>query len=224
MSQLPNSNDIPSNSHAAQEKAKETNGDPKKPAIPEFKGEVAGAKRKKGFLRWMRKMFLSDQKPSDILKSVIENNVVPGIKDNFRNSMVTTMDSFIYQNSKPASQQTNNTIQYNNVYKNQNSTAVSRVNNQKPAQNPDQPDMSNGFTNPVFKTQAAAREFLNMMKSYDYPTLSVHTLYMMRRQHIDYTWDAYGWTREELVNVQITHINNPEWPWMIDLPQAHVIN
>ena len=77
-------NDLPSNSHKSQEAQKQTiqKGDGR-PDIPTFEGEVAGAKRKKkgmGFLRWLRKMFLSDQKPSDILMNVVENQIVPGIK------------------------------------------------------------------------------------------------------------------------------------------------
>jgi hypothetical protein len=70
--------------------------------------------------------------------------------------------------------------------------------------------------------------FLNeKMKAYDFPSLSVHTLYMMRGKHIDYTWDKYGWTREEIAswdpNRIITHISSTEFPWMINLPQAHVV-
>ena len=229
MSQVP-MNDIPSNSHKSQEE-KKTDG---RPAIPEFEGEVAGAKRKKknSFLLWLRKMFLSDQKPSDILMNVVENQIVPGIKDNFRNSLVSSVDMFIYQNSKPAPT-SNNNVAYGKIYNSQANNSVKTIS--APQQKQNEPDLSNGFTNPCFKyldarigpngtREPGAKDFLQMMKNYDYPTLSVHTLYMMRKQHIDYTWDAYGWTREEIANVQITHINNPEYPWMIDLPPAHVIS
>ena len=64
------------------------------------------------------------------------------------------------------------------------------------------------------------------MKGYDYPTLSVHTLYMMQNKHIDYTWDAYGWNREEILALGqgcVKHISDPYWPWMIQLPEAHLI-
>lgn len=230
MSTVPMDNDIPSNSHKSQELQKSENN---KPAVPEFSGDVAGAKRKtqKGsFLRWLRKMFLSDQKPSDILKRVVEDQIVPGIKDNFRNSLVSSVDMFIYQGSKPSSTTSNN-VAYGKIFNSQS-------NKQQKSQTQsteETPDMNKGFTNPCFRfldarvmpdgTRApGAKDFLQMMKDYDYPTLSVHTLYMMRKQHIDYTWDAYGWTREEIQKVQIVHINNPEFPWMIDLPQAHVIN
>lgn len=221
MSQMDIGNGLPSNSHKSQEQAQQQ---PKKPDIPEFKGEVAGIKRKgeNKFFRWLRKMFLSDQKPSDIFMNVLEQQIVPGIKDNFRNSIVSSVDMFMYPNAKPTSVTSNN-ISYSKIFNSQsNNSVVTKQPTQQ--QNPNTPDMSNGFTNPCFKSKMDATSFLIMMKQYDYPTLSVHTLYMMRKQHIDYTWDAYGWTKEEIANVQIVHINNHDYPWMIDLPPAHVIS
>ena len=225
MSQIPLNDDIPSNSQKAREEA--ITQQPQKPEITPFDGEVAGVKRKSGkFWPWMRKMFLSDRKPSEIAMDVLENNIVPGIKDNFRNSIVTGLDSFIYQSAKPSgSSSSNNSISYNNIFR-----SPTNVQKQPPKENNNNGiDMSNGFSNPCFKTKVEAERFLNdKMKAYNYPTLSVHTLYMMRSQHIDYTWDAYGWTKEEIAswdpNKIIVHINNSEWPWMIDLPQAHVIS
>ena len=218
MSNVPIGGDLPSNSHKSREMKQEEN---KRPDIPEFQGEVAGVKRKaKGgsFLRWMRKMFLSDQKPSDILRQVVEQQIVPGIKDNFRNSLVSSVDMFIYQSAKPNTT-SNNNVAYGKIFNSQ-----SNASNKSKPQTEEKPDMNKGFTNPCFRSKMDATSFLIMMKEYDYPTLSVHTLYMMRKQHIDYTWDAYGWTREEIQNVQIVHINNTDYPWMIDLPQAHVIS
>jgi len=219
MSNVPMSGDLPSNSHKSQEQQQQKDN---RPAIPEFNGEVAGVKRKQkggSFVRWLRKMFLSDQKPSDILKQVVEQQIVPGIKDNFRNSLVSSVDMFIYQSAKPNATQNNN-VAYGKIFNSQSNT-----NKPKTQTNQEEtPDMNKGFTNPCFKSKMDATSFLIMMKEYDYPTLSVHTLYMMRKQHIDYTWDAYGWTREEIQNVQVVHINNPDYPWMIDLPSAHVIS
>ena len=181
-------------------------------------------------------MFLSDQKPKDIVMNVLENQIVPGIKDNFRNSLISSVDMFMYQNSKPVTTQNNN-VAYGKIFNSSTQTVsnVTKTSTQKSPTNPDQPDLNNGFTNPCFRDLndrvtpegvlvQGARTFLQMMKDYDFPTLSVHTLYMMRKKRIDYTWDAYGWTKEEIANVQIVHINNPEYPWMIDLPPAHVIS
>lgn len=223
MSPIPN--DIPSNSHKAQEQARQGDG---RPAVTPFEGEVACAKRKKtGFWAWMKKMFLSDRKPSEIVMDVLENNVVPGIKDNFRNSIVTGLDGFIYQSSMPPTRTNNNGISYNNIFR-ASSGNPPKQSTPPPAQNTGV-DLSGGFTNPCFRSRIEAERFLNgKMKAYDYPTLSVHTMYMMMSKHIDYTWDAYGWTKEEIAswdpNKIITHIQSTEFPWMINLPQAHVIS
>ena len=167
-------------------------------------------------------MFLSDRKPKDIFKEVIEYRIVPGIKDNFRNSAMATLDSFIYPGSTPGSPSSpNNGVNYNKIFS--GNTQPART---TPKQDTKQEEINKGFGNPCFKTQNEAYEFLAMMKGYDYPTLSVHTMYMMQRKHIDYTWDAYGWNREEIAALGagcIKHISDPNWPWMIDLPEAHVI-
>lgn len=230
MSELNDS--FPSNSHKSQEQAQEQKQGDQKPVIPIFEGESAGAVRKKStgksFLRWCRKMFLSDRKPKDIAKDVIENQFVPGVIDTVRNALVSSLDMAFYKNSSPSSNSSNN-ISYSKMYRSSNTNIVttrtrssngtSEKDNQK-----DEDDLSNGFNNPCFRTQADAINFLKMMKEYDYPTLSVHTLYMMRKKHIDYTWDAYGWTKEEIAAVNVVHINNPQFPWMINLPEAHVIS
>lgn len=224
MSQVPTNNDIPSNSHKAQHAAQAKE---KKPEVIPFDGETGGVKRKKsGFWAWCRKMFLSDRKPSEIMLDVLENQIVPGIKDNVRNSLVSSVDMFIYQSAKPASQtSSNNSISYSNIFRTNTSVQTQPQTTQSTGK-----DLNAGFSNPCFKTRADADRFLNTkMKAYDYPTLSVHTLYMMRGQHIDYTWDAYGWTREEIAALDpsrvITHISgNHEFSWMIDLPKAHVIS
>lgn len=216
-------NDIPSNS----QKSKMQQAENKKPAIPVFEGETAGAKRKSNsFWRWCRKMFLSDRKPRDILREIVEYRIVPGIKDNVRNSAMATIDSFIYPGSGPSGPSTpQNGVNYNKIYS--SGPSYQNAPPQQTAQNQKAEEINKGFSNPCFRTQTDAMTFLQMMKGYDYPTLSVHTLYMMQKKHIDYTWDAYGWTQQEIANLSpacIRHISgSPEWPWMINLPEAHVI-
>ena len=224
MSQTPLNNDIPSNSQKAKEQQNA------KPEIVPFDGEVGGAKRKKGKItKWFRKMFLSDKKPSQIIKEAIEDIIVPGFKDNFRNSIVSCLDMFIYNSSRPAnSSPGNNSISYNNIFRSSASQSP-KPTAPAAASNNNGMDLSNGFVNPCFKTRIEAERFLvNKMKAYDYPTLSVHTMYMMMSKHIDYTWDAYGWNKEEIASWDpsriITHINSADWPWMIDLPQAHLLS
>ena len=171
-------------------------------------------------------MFLSDRKPKDILKEIVEYRIVPGIKDNFRNSAMATLDSFIYPGSGPAGPSTSqNNVNYNRMF-NTGTSQPARSVGQQPAQDPKTDEINKGFQNPCFHTQMDAQTFLAMMKGYDYPTLSVHTLYMMQKKHIDYTWDAYGWNRDEILALGASSIkptHDPTWPFMIDLPEAHVI-
>ena len=214
--------DIPGNSRKNQ--ADIAQGAPKKPEVPVFNGETKQAKRKScGFVRWFKKMFLSDRKPREILMEVLNERIVPGIKDNFRNSAMATLDSFIYPGSAPGNVTSQNGINYNRIFNSQQARPAIPANPEQTKMD----EINKGFGNPCFRTQRDALDFLNMMKGYDYPTLSVHTMYMMQKKHIDYTWDAYGWNREEILALPtscVRHISgDPEWPWMIALPEAHVI-
>lgn len=220
MAQVPIGNELPSNSLKSQQRQQAEN---KKPEIPVFHGETGQVKRTESFWQWMKKMFLSDRKPKDILKEIVEFRIVPGIKDNFRNTAMVTLDSFIYSGSTgPNPTSTGNRVNYNVVYSNSSTTNRTIV----PVADPKREEINKGFDNPCFKTQNDAYEFLILMKNYDYPTLSVHTMCMMQKKRIDYTWDAYGWNKEEILSLTnncIKPTRNPEWPWMIDLPEAHLI-
>lgn len=238
MAEIPN--DIPGNSKRQQavNATQSGSGGSTKPPVPVFEGPSAGVKRKSShpFWNWFKRMFLSDRKPRDILKEIVEQRIVPGIKDNVRNSAMATIDSFIYPGTGAAPVSVNNGVtSYNRVYNGQQSRAVS--NGSTPPPDSKAEEINKGFSNPCFKYRMAttmpdgrkaqgAEDFLNMMKSYDYPTLSVHTMYMMQGKHIDYTWDAYGWNRDEILALgpgNIRPTGNAEWPWMIVLPEAHMI-
>lgn len=225
MPEIPN--DIPGNSKKQQQQnysaGKGTQGTDGRPPVPTFEGPTAGVKRKQegAIWKWIKRNFLSDRKPKDIIMEVIEQRIVPGIKDNVRNSTVATIDSFVYGGSSaPVSVQNN--VSYNKIYSGQTAAPA-----QQPRQDTTKQDEINkGFSNPCFQTQHDALTFLSIMKGYDYPTLSVHTLYMMQKKHIDYTWDAYGWNREEIAALGtgcIRTTGNTQWPWMIVLPEAHMI-
>ena len=231
MAQIPNMDEIPSNSRTNKDQQQAKT---EKPPLPQF-GGVGGVKRKpqSKFWAWFRKMFLSDRKPKDIFMDVIENQIVPGFKDNVRNSFVSSLDMFIYQGAKTTSQSsTGNHVNYNSMYKSQQ---ANKMNRSAPSTNSQQSNedenTQNGFSNPTFKFRSnpdpkniGAVQFLESMKSREFPTFSVMDLYTMRGQSISWTWDVWGWTKEEIQNVQIVHINNPDKPWMIDLPPAHLIN
>ena len=237
MAEIPN--DIPGNSKKQQNAGQGTSAGNGKPPVPVFEGPSAGVKRKNAhpFWRWFKRMFLSDRKPKDILLEVVEQRIVPGIKDNMRNSAMATIDSFIYPGTGAAPVSTQNGItNYNKVFNNQQPRG-----GYSPAAQPQQTkqeELDKGFSNPCFKhrntrsfpdghKEGGAEDFLNLMKGYDYPTLSVHTMYMMQGKHIDYTWDAYGWNQSEIQSLgpgNIRQTGNAEWPWMIVLPEAHMIN
>lgn len=228
--------DIPGNSKKQQQQNQGQQGQPDKPPIPVFEGPSAGVKRKQNhpFWKWFKRMFLSDRKPKDILQEIVEQRIVPGIKDNVRNSAMATIDSFIYPGSSAAPVSTQNGISYNRVYSGQTTKPAVQS---APAPDPRGDEINKGFSNPCFKhrrmttlpdgrKENGAEEFLALLKSYDYPTLDVHTLYIMQGKHIDYTWTAYGWNREEIQALSpgcIRPTGNPEWPFMIVLPEAHMI-
>ena len=180
-------------------------------------------------------MFLSDRKPKDILMDVIENQIVPGVKDNLRNSVVSSVDMFIYQGAKTISQSSStNHVSYNSMYQKQQAQknrTYSPQNSNAPTENAKE-TIANGFSNPTFRMRSnpdpgniGAEQFLEAMRNREFPTFSVMDLYTMKGQQISWTWDVYGWTREEILNnTRIVHINNPDKPWMIELPPAHLID
>jgi hypothetical protein len=180
----------------------------------------------------MRKMFLSDRKPKDIMKSIMEDQVIPGIKDNFRNSFVSSLDMFIYDGAKTVSQSsTTNHISYNSMYQKQQANKPYGTNNtQSKTDIPDEPAVNNSFSNPTFKYRhntdpknIGAENFLAAIKSREYPTFSVMDLYSMQGKVISWTWEVWGWNKEELQNLKISRINNPEKPYVIEFPPAHQI-
>ena len=224
--------DIPSNSQKSKAQAEKQD---QKPDIPVFSGETKQAKRKTGgFWKWVKRMFLSDRTPKEIAMEVVEQRIVPGLQDNFRNSAMALLDGFIYKGGISPAGGTGNSVNYNKIYNGQQARPALANTVQ---QDPKKEEINKGFGNPCFKSRVSRRlpdgrieggaeDFLKMIQAYNYPTLSVHTLYMMQNKHIDYTWDAYGWNREEILALNtgcIKHITDPEYPWMLQLPEAHLI-
>ena len=121
MPEIPN--DIPGNSKLRQNQAKQSAGQQNgKPPVPVFAGPTAGVKRKDKhpLWHWFKRMFLSDRKPKDILREIVEDRIVPGIKDNVRNSAMATIDSFIYPGSSGGPVSTiNGVTSYNRVFSGQ---------------------------------------------------------------------------------------------------------
>lgn len=181
-------------------------------------------KEPSAFWAWLARMFFSGRSLKDICVEVAENQIVPGIKDNVRNSLVSMIDMGIYKDHKagapangvPGSFITNY-VAYGDKKKQQN--AALEATKQKEAET-----IKSGFENPAFANKKDADDFLMSMKAYvqKYETLSVQDLAWMQGKSIDFTWDKWGWWRDEILAIKApVHINNPTAPWMIDMPKAH---
>ena len=210
------------------------NHDDKRPSVEERRKDIQqfhGVKQVKkkepnAFWEWIRKMFFSGRTMKDICMDVTENILVPGIKDNVRNGLVNLIDMRIYEDHKtttstssggvPGSFITNYVSSYD---KKKQTQAALEANQKKEAET-----IKSGFEYPAFKTKKMADDFLASMHAYvqKYETMSVQDLAWMQSKSIDFTWDQYGWYREEILNIKApSHINNPETPWIINMPKAH---
>ena len=49
----------------------------------------------------------------------------------------------------------------------------------------------------IFTTEEHAEKALETIQSWVSNEISVHSIYMMKGGHVDYTWDGYGWDIEE---------------------------
>jgi hypothetical protein len=204
----------------------------KRPSVEERRkdlkqfNDVRQAKKKEpnAFWNWIAKMFFSGKTMKEICKEVAEDVLIPGIKDNVRNALVNTIDMKIYEDHNtsattsgtPGSFITNYVSSYD---KKKQQKAALEANQKKEAE-----VIKSGFEYPAFRSKKQADDFLMSMHAYvqKYETMSVQDLAWMQGKSIDFTWDAYGWQREEILDIKAPkHINNPETPWVIMLPKAH---
>lgn len=207
------------------------NDKPVKPSFEERKKDMTQyigvkqvTKKENEWWVWFKTMFFSGRTLKDILKDVAENQIVPQIKDNFRNSLVSMLDMGIYRdhNSTPGSMTTPGSFVTNYVSYAKQSAAASINENKKK----DEEIIKSGYECPAFARKVDADNFIASMKEYvtKYTTMSVQDLAWMQGKRIDYTWDKYGWKAEQILAIQgPRHISNPEAPWIIDLPKAEVL-
>lgn len=184
-------------------------------------------RNKTEFAKWFSDMFLSGRTWKDIVMDIINNQVVPEIKDSFRNSVVSLLDMRLYKdhtispgskNGTPTSF-TTNYVQYSD--KKTQQKAALEANKKK-----EEETLKSGYEIPSFKTLQSARVFLQDMHDYvnQYYRMSVLDLASMQGAHISYTWDKYGWEKEEILAIkEPTHISNPDRPYIVKLPKAHVL-
>lgn len=211
--------------------ARKDDNDDKRPDFEERKkdltqySDVKQIKKKEenAVWKWVRDMFFSGRTLKEIVMDVTENQIVPQVKDNFRNSLVTMLDLSIYKDhdtrstsSTPGSFVTNY-VKFSDSGSKQK--AALEENKKK-----EQEVIKSGFEMPAFREKVKADNFLKDMKAYvmKYHTMSVFDLAWMQGKQIDYTWDKYVWNEEEILAIKApVHVGDPQTPWAIMLPKAH---
>ena len=183
-------------------------------------------KEKTGFMKWFCDMFLSGRTWKDIAMDILNNQLVPEIKDGFRNGLVSLIDMRIYKDHKTSTGGTpgngsfiTNYVDYSS--KSAKTKAALEANQKREAET-----IKSGYEIPAFRTLMEAKNFLNDMHAYvnQFYRMTVLDLASMMKQTVNYTWDKWGWEKEEIMAIKApTHINNPEHPYIIELPKAHVL-
>ena len=206
--------------------------------LKQFEGTKSVVKKEDGFVwNWIKTMFFSGKTLKEIIIDVAENSFVPWLKDGAYNMGTSFLSQWIYRDHKSApgpgtvSQNSSfitNYVSYGDKKKQQEKTL-------QDSKKQDEEEVKQGFEHPAFENDPPgtvggktafqkAREFLAEMHRYvnKYGTLSVEDLGWMRGKTVNYVWENYGWTKEEILAIkEPTHINNPKTPYIIMMPKAH---
>ena len=77
----------------------------RKKFLQEHQHDAGSVKKteKSAFWKWFEEMFLSGRTWKDICLDILNNQLVPEIKDGVRNGLVSLIDMRFYKDSKPAS-------------------------------------------------------------------------------------------------------------------------
>lgn len=208
-----------------------------KKQLQRFDG-VVQLKRKKttSVLDWISKMFFSGKTWKDILLEVIEQQVVPEIKDSARNAIVSMIDMKIYKDYTPGATTSTTVNNGSFITKYLDYSAASTSNTQKVLeanQKRDEEIKKSGYELPSFRNEAEARKFLNSLhqEAQRFDSLSVHDVAWKGGIDVDYTWDAYGWTKEQILAVKNpTRLRPPvvvkgvKYTYTIELPTARLLD
>ena len=209
--------------------------------LKRFSGVGSVKKRElTGFWKWMAGMFFNGRTWKDICKDIVENQIVPELKDGFRNAIVSLIDMRIYKDSTgprnygypgwnaPSSgwggSPVANYVDYTNAQARQKQKAKLEENKAN-----ERNTINQGYENPAFRTKQEADNFLKAMHDYchAYDTISVYQIAYMSGRDIDYTWDAWGWNSEEILEIKgtkyITNSGANGYKYTIDLPKAHTL-
>ena len=218
--------------------------DERRKDLKQFRDTKGVTKKEDGaVILWIRKMFFSGKTMKEILLDIAENNVVPWLKDGAYNTVTSLAGQVIYRDHKslPGPGTTTSTsgsfINYVSYadYANKNKQKE-KATAAETSKKQDEADIQAGFEHPAFENDPPgtkdgktslqkAREFLDEMHRYvrKYHSLSVEDLGWMRGKTVNYAWDKYGWTEEEILAIrEPTHISgNPKTPYIILMPKAH---
>lgn len=189
------------------------------------------------FWNWLAAMFFSGRSLKSIVKDVVKNEVVPSAQDGVYNSAVSFIGKLIYsEDRKPVTSGNysapgsfiTNYVAYGDKKKEQ--SAALEANRKK-----EEETVKSGFESPAFPNLKMAEDFLNSMHAYvqKYETMSVQDLAWMQNKSIDFTWDKWGWWRDEILairspsrftqpmTVEDKDGNKIRLTHFIDLPKAH---
>lgn len=206
---------------------------PSRPSIEErqksmnqYIGVKQATRKENAWWTWFKDLFFSGRSLKEIAKEVATEQIAPQVKDNIRNGLVSMLDMGIYKDHKPTgvSSGTPSSFITNYVrYGDKQSAAEKLEENKKKEED----IIKSGYECPAFQRKVDAERFLNDMKAYvmKFTTMSVLDLAYMQGKRIAYTWDKYGWDQSEILEIEgPVHINNPEAPWIIELPKAGVLS
>ena len=216
--------------------------------IQVFDGVGAVKKKEKtGFNKWFCEMFLSGRTVKEVLLDIINKQLVPEGKDMLINGAVSVLYGIFYKDSTPGQYVTGGGqsgnfitryIDYSKMStgtaptKNAATQAALEANQQK-----DQDILKAGYELPSFPSYQMAKDFLNSMKAEisRYDTMSVYDVSWKRGKTIAWTWNAYGWNKEEILAIRepsrfrqpivVTDAkgNKIKHTHFIDLPPSHPI-
>ena len=195
--------------------------------LKQFDGVKQIRKKENVVAKWFRDMFFSGRTAKDIVKEVAETQIIPQMKDNFRNSVVSMLDLKIYKDHRPATPSGGQSGNFMTNYVQYSNKPAQQKASLEKTQEENKKIIESGYECPAFKSKTIADDFLRSMHEYvsKFDTMSVHDLALMQRKNIPYTWDAWGWDREEILGIKDPiHITSQSTPWIIQLPRAHQLD
>jgi hypothetical protein len=205
--------------------------------IEQFSG-VAQMKKKQvnSFFSWISRMFFSGKTWKEILRDVIENQVVPELKQGARDALVSVIDMKFDKDFTPGPSSTVKTVNNGSFvtqYLDYSKASTQAIKQELEAnQKKEEEIRKSGYELPAFQTRDQANAFLASMHAEvsRFGDFSVHDLAMKQGKKVDWTWEAYGWTKEQILAVKKpTRLSKPiivngvRYNYIIELPAAKML-